>query len=130
MGRPRKPAAELEASGAFAKNPARRRVDAEGAGQFSVHAPGHLDQPIAEAWDYIVARLPKVALSSSDEVAVEVAAYCLAAIRAMAGPRDPAFLKMAGELRQCLAQLGMTPIARTRLAGEKPPPAGNAFTEI
>jgi len=133
MGRPRTPAKVLELRGAFKKDPSRRRVDAAGAGPFERDPPTHMSEDTVPAWRYIVERLPKVALTSSDEVAVEAAARCLAGIWAI-GPMaamHPNFGKLSAELRQWLGQLGMTPAARTKIAPVKEADeSGNPFAKL
>jgi len=132
MARPRTSAKVLELRGAFKKHPERRRKDADGAGPFEVDPPSHMPKDAVPAWRWIVARLPKVTLSSSDEVAVEAATYCLAGIWAI-GPMaamHPSFGKLSAELRQWLGQLGMTPQARTKIPGKpENPNAGNPFAD-
>lgn len=133
MARPRTPSNVLELRGAFKNHPARKRKDAEGAGPFDQAPPTHLPAAIAPAWKYLVARLPKAALTSSDEVAVEAAAWCLAGVWQLAdmgGPINPGFLKLAAELRQWLGKLGMTPVDRTRIAAPEAPSSGNQFADV
>jgi phage terminase small subunit len=124
MARPRTPATILNLRGAFDKDPQRKREDAEGAGPFETDPPTHLAQEVVPAWRYIVSRLPKVALSSSDEIAVEMAARLLAWYW-LTGSLDH-----AKELRQWLAQLGMTPAARTKIPPAKPGEKGNRFAGL
>jgi hypothetical protein len=114
MARPRKPANVLEFNGAFKKDPARRRKDAEGGGPFCPQLPAHLPQDVERAWYYLVARLPRVALYNSDEVAVEIAAKLLTAFWAT---ND---LEVVKELRQWLGKLGMTPGDRTKIPAQAP----------
>ena len=125
MGRPRTPATVLELRGSFKKDPQRKRIDAEGAGAFERDPPTHLEQEILPAWRYIVDRLPKVSLTSSDEVCVEVAARCLAGIWKLGviGLTTSEFKRLVDALGKALAKLGMTPVDRTRI-----PPAEPHFT--
>lgn len=121
-GRPRTPAKILELRGAFRRNPQRRRTDADGAGPFCTDPPAHMPQAVVPAWRFLVARLPKVALSSSDELAVEIAATLTA--QAWAGNHA-----VIPELRQWLAKLGMTPTDRGKLPGSAPSDA-NPFDKL
>lgn len=130
MGRPRTPSNVLELRGAFAHNPDRRREDAPGAGPFERDPPTHLTPDVVPAWSYLVARLPSVALTSSDEIAVEQAARVLAGLWALAnmgplGLQTQEFKRLDDSLRQWLIQLGMTIQARTKInpTGEKKPPS-------
>ena len=110
MPRPRTPSALLELRGAYRTHPERRRQDAAGAGPFKREPPERLPPAIADAWRHIVERLPTVAITSTDEIAVEVAARLLALT--WAGDADP---KIFAQLLQWLGHLGMTPQARTKL---------------
>jgi len=114
MARPRKPSNVLEFKGSFKKNPARRRKDAEGGAPFCEQPPAHLPKSAVPAWNYVVARLPRVALYNSDEIAVEIAATLLAAFWTT---NDLEVLK---ELRQWLGKLGMTPGDRTKIPAQAP----------
>ena len=128
MGRPRKPSNVLEFTGAFAKDPQRRRQDAEGAGPFSADAPKHLPRDVVPAWRWVVERLPKVAVTSSDEVAVEMAARLLAFVWSYPVPDQ----KIMAELRMWLRELGMTIQARTKIPAATPNGGnkGNPFAEV
>lgn len=114
MARPRTPSNVLELRGAFKKHPARRRKDPEGSAPFRESAPPHLPQAAVAAWQYVVARLPRIALFNCDEIAVEMAARQLASYW-LTGDQDT--LK---ELRQWLAKLGMFPVDRAKLAPKEP----------
>lgn len=118
----------LEFTGAFAKDPQRRRQDAEGAGPFDTEPPKHLHGDLIPAWRWIVARLPKVAITSSDEVAVEMAARLLAFVWSYPIPDQ----KIMAELRAWLVQLGMTVQARTRIPAAAPNDGnkGNPFAQV
>jgi hypothetical protein len=122
-GRPRTPAKILELRGAFKKDPQRRRVDAEGAGPFSGEPPTHLAQTDVPAWRYVVARLPKVAMSSSEEIAVEVTAKLLSQFWA-------GNLGVITELRQWLGKLGMTLTDRAKIPGAPPSASDNPFAGL
>lgn len=121
-GRPRTPAKILELKGAFKKDPQRRRVDAEGAGPFTGEPPTHLPQDAVRAWRYLVERLPKAALSSSDDVAVEVTARLLTQFWA-------GNIAVVTEMRQWLGKLGMTPVDRAKIPGA-PPQTDNPFAGL
>lgn len=100
----------LEMNGSFHKNPQRRRVDAEGVGEFNLDPPQHLPQECVRAWRDIVVRLPKVAIYSTDEIAAEVAAKWLTVFR-LTGDKDASV-----ELGKWLGKLGFSPQDRTKLA--------------
>lgn len=124
MGRPRTPSNVLEMRGSFDKDPQRRREDASGRGDFDREPPEHLPQECVRAWRFIVDRLPPVSTFATDEVAVEVCARLLSTYW-MSGNLDT--LK---ELRQWLMQLGFSPVARTKLATEKPGETENPFAKL
>ena len=121
MGRPRTPSNVLELRGAFKKNPARRRKDAEGAAPFCEQPPPHLPAGAVPAWNYIASRLPRISLYSCDEIAVEVAARLLAAYWLNGD------LKIQSELRLWLAKLGMTPGDRTKIPPKEPEGTASEF---
>lgn len=123
MARPRTPAKILELRGAFKQNPQRRREDSEGGAPFERDPPPHLPQGAVAAWHYVVARLPKITLFNSDEVAVEIAAKLLAQFW-LTGDLDT-----IKELRQWLDKLGMTPRARTQIPPAPERDSGNKFSD-
>jgi phage terminase small subunit len=114
----------LELRGAFQTHPERRRTDAEGAAPFDREPPQHLPQECTRAWRWIVERLPRVALYSTDEIAVEISARLLAKYW-LAGELDA--LK---ELRQWLGKLGFTPQDRAQLPGVPPERRPNPFDAL
>lgn len=124
MSRPRKPSNILELKGAFRKNPLRKRVDCPGVGLFDASPPQHLQQDCVRAWNEVVKRVPTDALTKTDELAVEICATLLANWWLT---RDMDVLK---ELRQWFAQLGMTPVARTKMPPPPKRPAGNPFANL
>lgn len=123
MGRPRTPSNVLELKGAFKKNPARRRKDAEGSAPFCERPPVHLPQGAVVAWNYLVSRLPRIALYNCDEIAVELAARQLATYW-LTGNEET--LK---ELRQWLAKLGMFPVDRAKLPAKEAEAAKDPYLD-
>jgi hypothetical protein len=121
MGRPRTPASVLQLRGGFLKHPERRREDPPGAAPFEREPPAHLPQGVVPAWRHVAERLPMIAISSSDEIAVEQAARVLAALWQLErdlGPlacRTPEFKRLDASLLQWLGHLGMSPRARAGL---------------
>lgn len=134
MARPRTPAKILELRGAFKANPGRKREDAPGSAPFETDPPASLPQNAVQAWREIVVRLPRIALSSADEHAVEAAAMALSGLRNLGdlGALHPNFGKLSAELRAWLIQLGMTPQARTKIppADDKTKGGGNPFASV
>lgn len=108
MGRPRKPDAVQEATGAFIKDPQRARkspkVSALGP------PPKRLTDIQREAWLELADEIPW--LGRSDRKVVEVAAKLTA--RLMTDP-DMGVNAIA-QLRMCLTSLGATPADRSKVA--------------
>lgn len=78
-------------------------------------------------------RLPKIVMSSSDELALAQAARCLAGVWQLdeaGGARHPDFKALNAALKDWLMQLGMTPIARTKIPAQKPGKSSNPFGDI
>jgi hypothetical protein len=116
MARPRTPSNILELRGSFKKNPQRRRQDAPGAGPVDFKPPAHLPTDVAPAWRWICERLPKIVLSSSDEIAIEAAARLLTEVWSQRRPEP----RLYAELRAWLRELGMTVQARTKIPVGEP----------
>jgi hypothetical protein len=130
--RPRTPSNILELRGAFKANPQRRRKDAEGAGPFNFHPPHDLPPECVPTWHEIVSRLPKVAISSSDEFAAEMAARALYAVRSLGvnGPMTAQWSKLQDTLSKWLGKLGMTPQDRTRIPAQIPADSQNTYADV
>jgi len=126
MARPRKPTNVLEASGAFRKDPQRRRQDAETVGPLT-KAPAHLGGGVLHAWNEISRFAPRDVLSDSDRIALEVAATLLAQFR-----EDPAEFPATKlvRLEALLGKFGMTPADRAKVGGKKEKPKGNPFESL
>lgn len=126
MPKPRTPSAVLEARGAFAHNPDRKREDFD-SGAFDREAPGYFGGAQVDAWNEIVSLLPPSVLQATDRMAVEMTARLIARFRAM----DDADVTMAQvtQIRMSLASLGMTPADRSRVTSVKTPTA-NPFLAL
>jgi hypothetical protein len=119
-GRPRKPTAVLEMSGAYKKNPGRAAARGgeptvtDGIGE----PPDFLLIPGRErelgCWREIVSEAHPGVLSKADRIIVEIAARMLFKVRiSIAKPAD------IKQLESCLVRLGMTPIDRSRVNAKK-----------
>lgn len=129
MARPRTSAKILEMRGAFKDNPQRAREDLEGAGPFSEEAPEHLTENEKLAWNHLVKRLPKVSLTSSEEVLVESAARVYA--RYLKTPsHSEEFRRLAATLMNHLKELGMTVNARAKLGAPSGKKKQNRFSSL
>lgn len=126
MPKPRTPSAVLEARGAFAKDPGRRREDFD-SGTFNREPPGYFKPHQREVWDEIVNVLPTSVLQATDRIAVELAARLVAQFR----HQDDAEVTSAqvAQIRTALAVLGMTPADRSRVGAKKAPQA-NPFAAL
>ena len=136
MARPRTPSNILELRGAFRAHPERAREDAPGAAPFNRDPPAHLPMPTRRAWAYVVARLPQITLTSSDELCIEQCARTLAAIWSLESRMGelagslPESKRMNDSLVRLLGELGMTPRSRTTFAAAPRDPAANPFAAL
>ena len=125
MGKPRKPTALLEASGAFAHNPARGRARAN-----EPKPTGPIGDPPAwlkikerTCWAELVTASAPGVLTSSDSIALATACVLYAAIKAR-----KATAADFNQFRQYLAQFAMTPASRSNVQ-VKPTGTGNEFSD-
>jgi phage terminase small subunit len=126
MARPRTATAILDARGAFAKNPKRKREDPKVSDPFPTVAPSHLDPLQVKCWHIIREITPATVLQGADILAVELAACLYAEFRS-----DPKEMNNGriGQLRAALGVLGLSPADRARLAVAPTKKAG-AFDEF
>lgn len=131
----RKPSALLEASGAFDKNPSRRR-----ARENEPIPEGELGNPPAEwvrdkgvkqrcadlfdIWTEIVSQAPPGVLTSADRMHVETLCYLMYRIRRAVAGYGKATAGDFNQLNKGLAQIGMIPSERSRVHGKKKQPEG------
>jgi hypothetical protein len=115
MPRPRKPTEILALSGAFDKDPQRRRP----IGPKSAHPIGDAPEGLAEdeagCWYEFVANMPAGVLTSADRWVVERLCVLMAKAR-----REGIVAAELGHLRGYLVELGATPASRSRITA---PPA-------
>jgi phage terminase small subunit len=117
MPRPRKPTAELEARGAFVKDPQRAegRADApEPEGEIG-DPPEYLSNQAIPIWHQLKAELLSGVCGKSDRDAF--ALLCELAFEIRAGSRDS---KIITQYIKLLGLFGMTPADRSRLKSDKP----------
>ncbi|HEN8733336.1 TPA: hypothetical protein U8207_001723 [Pseudomonas putida] len=127
MARPRKPTNVLELTGAFKKDPQRRREDAEPVGELTA-PPAHINGAVLHAWKEIAKYAPRDVLTNSDRLTLELAANLLAQFRT--NPLDFPAAKLV-RLEAMLGKFGMTPADRSKVGGgKKDAPKGNAFAEL
>jgi len=111
-----KPTALLEATGAYKKNPARRRKGEPkprlGIGRY----PESVVMTPKEVWDELVENICPGVLGNSDRILLETTSHLLSQFRS-----DPVEFPAAKLtiLERCLGKLGMTPVDRTRIVAEQ-----------
>lgn len=109
MPAPRKPAAVQELSGAWQKNPQRRREEFE-AGDIG-DCPKHLTKEQKATWREIAGLFPEGVLQRTDRVTLETMACLLVKQR-----QDDITNAERGQLIKLLGQMGMTPTERSKVA--------------
>lgn len=107
-----KPTAILEMSGAYDKNPARRRVNEPDTGRGIGPAPDSFNDEQKAAWDEIVTNCAAGVFQSSDRTMMEVLCVLLCEFRAdrsgFGGRKYPVLMTL-------LSKCGMTPSDRSRV---------------
>lgn len=115
----RKPSAVLELTGAFDRNPSRRRARAaepQPEGPIG-DPPAHLPPTVAACWREIAELCCTGVLARSDRLAVEHAAHLLAHLRGRNWQVPPAVWL---RFEAALGRLGLSPVDRARVS-EAPP---------
>lgn len=126
MARPRKPTAVLEATGAFKKNPQRRREGEPVVTTPLGNPPAHMTELEAACWFEVAELAPRGVLTSADRVALEALAHLLAEFRT----KKSDFTAQAhARMFAYLGQLGMMPGERSKLSIEKPKDV-NPFADL
>lgn len=107
----RKPSNVLELSGAWRKDPQRKRVDPTPTGPIGP-PPKQKALTFPDAWRYLVKCAPAGVLADRDRVWLEVAAHLLVQFRADPANMHPAKLS---RLTACLSALGLSPADASRV---------------
>lgn len=127
MARPRKPTGVLELTGAFRKNPQRKRArscEPVPSGVIGSH-PQHFDANLAAIWYEVIAMIPAGVLTGADRILVELTCTLISGLRLSTSQKgDKALLK------NCLASLGMTPAERSKISIPKQTEALDAIGEL
>jgi len=126
MARPRTPTNVLELRGSFAKDPQRRREDAETAGEIG-DPPADFSDGERTAWSEIVQNAPLRVLTIADRQIVEITSRLMAESRE--NWLDFTAAKI-GRLEAMLGKLGMTPADRSRVSSGKDGNNRNAFADL
>ncbi len=116
MPRPRKPTAVLELTGAFRKDPQRKRArSAEPVPTGEIgDAPVHFDAQLAAIWYEVISLIPAGVPTAADRIIVELTCSLVHGLRNGTSERGDKAL-----LRSCLASLGMTPAERSKISVPK-----------
>jgi hypothetical protein len=123
MAAHRKPTNVLQLSGAFRKDPKRRRIDPPTREPIG-NAPKQSPLTFAQAWRYIVKCCPPGVLADRDRPYLEIAASLFVEFRAAPAKFHPAKLS---RLTAMLAALGMSPTDASRVSAPLSQPPGDDF---
>ena len=118
MSRARKPTAILEQTGAFKKNPNRKRAaEPEPTGKLSYEPPLHLNEEEKAMWFEIVNIVPPGVLTNSDALIVESLAMLWTRYRLDKSEMPPALIS---RIDIQMGRLGLSPADRAKLRVDKP----------
>ncbi len=121
MPAPRKATNILELTGAFSRNPNRRRNDPRPRGGIG-SAPKQVALTFKQAWGLVVKCCPEGVLADRDRIYVEIAASLLVEFRADPANFHPAKL---ARLDMMLGKLGMSPSDASRVSAARVPGHGD-----
>lgn len=111
MARPRKPTAVLELTGAFKKDPQRKRdAEPKPSGPLG-EEPLHFDEDLKAIWRELAAMVPARVLTISDRWLVELACRTMQQVR-----KGTALAAERNLLLSCLSRMGLTPADRAKIA--------------
>lgn len=115
MPRPRTPTPLLEATGALKHDPKRYadRANEPRPTEPLGKAPNHLSPAQKKVWKELAAIAPAGVLTNADRWIVETTVILMTKIRSGSFTSTD-----TGQLRQCLASLGLTPADRSRVSVE------------
>ena len=111
-----KPTAIKEASGAYKKNPSRRKKGEPQPLRGIGKAAESRNVEYSAVWDELVNDIPPGVLFCSDRVWLEIAVTLLCEFRQMGSEFSGAKLN---QLQKALSHLGMSPVDRTRIVAEQ-----------
>ena len=123
-GRPKKPTNVLNATGAFKKNPNRKRGPEPQSKNPLGPAPDDFDDDQRAAYEQIKREAPPGVLTEADSAAVEMAARTMDDIR-----KGNITAAQLGRLQSFLVQFGMTPSGRANL-NMPTEPKKNGFADL
>lgn len=111
MARPRKPTAVLELTGAFKKNPQRKRIHEPQPSGSVGEPPVDFDDYLKALWRDLVRMVPAGVLTISDRWLVELACRTMRDVK-----KGQALASERNLLLSCLSRMGLTPADRSRIA--------------
>ena len=126
MSRPRTPTKILELKGAFKKNPQRKRKSEPKTDVNVGCPPKKLSKGVLACWKEIISLSPSGVITSSDRIALEIAANLLNEFRTGFNEMPAARLT---RLEALLGKFGMTPSDRAKMASPDDPDA-NPFEQF
>lgn len=131
MSRPRKPTAVLELNGAFKHDPARaeaRKNEPRPTDPLGMPPTG-FDEVEVSCWNELSTEATW--LTSADRWVAEIAACLMAKKRECGiGGRNGMSVGELAQLNQCLREMGLTPVARSKVSVPKQKEAENPFAKI
>lgn len=111
MARPRKPTAVLELTGAFKKDPQRKRPNEPKPSGSLGEPPADFDRDLKANWRELACMVPAGVLTNADRWLVELACRTMQHVR-----KDIALASERNLLLSCLSRMGLTPADRSRIA--------------
>lgn len=106
-----KPTVVLEMTGAYDKNPARRRTNEPNTGRGVGKAPDHLTDEAKKVWDEIVSNCAPGVFQSSDRIMLEALSTMMVDFRANPDFGGRKYTALVALLGHC----GMTPSHRSKI---------------
>jgi len=127
----RKPTAILERSGAFAKNPQRKRARAnEPIPRPFGNCPAHLSSTDKKIWAELFAKLQPGVAGDSDEMAFEVLVCLVGNFRHREKLQLPQVIGEVSQMNLLFSKFGMTPADRSRVTGSPDDRASDPLESI
>ena len=111
MARPRKPTAVLELTGAFKKDPQRKRPQEPKPNGPLGEPPTDFDEYLRALWRDLVRMVPAGVLTISDRWLVELACRTMRDVK-----KGQALASEKNLLLACLSRMGLTPADRSKIA--------------
>lgn len=114
MARPRKPTAVLKLTGAFKKDPQRKRLHEPKPTGSLGDPPADFDDYLKALWRDLVRMVPAGVLTNADRWLVELACRTMRDVK-----KGTALASERNLLLSCLSRMGLTPADRSKIAVPK-----------